>query len=321
MTPTSKSLRNVFVVIRAASERTLPCAKHLAGTVVSGSDLVLVEESPFEEALRKMCDEAIRRGKEWTLVVDADLLVSPIRIGHFVEFARQTHESVFHVQGFILDKLSGVVRNGGPRLYRTRTLSEARSHVPADGESHRPESVDMIEGMHRLGYRSVVAPLVLATHDFDQYYRDIFRKTYAHSIKHPTWIAEVVPFWREEGKLDADFRIALHGMWHGLNSGMRLQTDIRTLPSDIEEILQKEGLREKDELDADAVSADDVEHALANSAAVIEWEQRVAEKQTTSWQRFERKYREMGGLRFAPWAVGWGLQQLGLGIKRIASRR
>jgi hypothetical protein len=269
----------------------------------------------------KICDEAIRAGKEWTLVVDADLLVSPIRIRRFVELARQTHDSVFQVQGFILDKVSGIVRNGGPRLYRTSTLSEARAHVPADGESHRPESVDLIEGMQRLGYRSVVAPLVLATHDFEQYYRDIYRKTYAHSIKHPAWIAEVVPFWREEGKRDPDFRIALRGMWHGLNSDMRLQTDIRTLPSDIEEVLQEQGLTEKDCLDADAISADDIEHTLANHAAVIEWEQRVAEQKTTSWQRFERKYREMGGLRFAPWALGWGLERVGLGIKRIASKR
>jgi hypothetical protein len=321
MASKDEKLSGVFIVIRAASERTVRCAKKIAATMVSETDLAIVEESPFEEALRRMCDEGIRAGREWTLVVDADLFVSPIRIKRFVEFARRSHESVFQVQGFILDKLSGIVRNGGPRLYRTSTLSEARAQVPADGESHRPESVDMIEGMQRLGYRSVVAPLVLATHDFEQYYRDIYRKSYAHSIKHPAWIAEVVPFWREAGDADADFRIALHGMWHGINSGLRLQTDIRTLPADIEEVLRKEGLREKEPLDADSISPDDVEHTLANNAAVIEWEQRAAEKPPTPWQRFESKYREIGGLRLAPWALGWGLQQVGLGIKRIASRR
>jgi len=273
---------------------------------------------PFEQALRETCAVALDQGSHWTIVVDADLLVSPKRIRRFVDFAQRAPESVFQIQGFILDKLTGTVRVGGPRLYRTRLLSEALKHIPADGDCDRPESRGLIKGMERAGYRCAVAPLIIASHDYEQYYRDIYRKCYVHSRKHMKWLGQFAAYWRDHRDQDADFRIAMHGMWHGLDSDESLRLDIRTLPTEIEDVLQQEGLKEKTALPSGAISAEDVERTLAESPAVIEWERR---RSATIWQRLGRKCDEIGWWRIAPWGVGKGLQRIGLNVEQMVTKR
>ena len=67
-------LDSVIVVIRASNERTFDLCKALC--LAQGVEsLSIVQEVPFEEALRKCYEIGIASNKKWMVTVDADVSV------------------------------------------------------------------------------------------------------------------------------------------------------------------------------------------------------------------------------------------------------
>ena len=102
------------------------------------------------------------------------------------------------------DKLSGMIRQGGVRAWRTSALPELIDKVR---DTVRPEG----DLCHRNpGWLSV--DIVTGRHDYEQFYCDLYRKGAAHRRKHSRWADTVEKVWRNNP--DRDIQAAYAG-WHG----------------------------------------------------------------------------------------------------------
>src|SRR5687767_7506139 len=94
---------------------------------------------PFSKAVEEGFTIALKRKKPWLLCIDADVLVSENGVNQLLKVAASAGESVFEVQGLVLDKFFKIYRPAGNHLYRTRYVERARQLIPIEGSSLRPE--------------------------------------------------------------------------------------------------------------------------------------------------------------------------------------
>jgi len=176
-------LNDIHLVIRTTGERTASVAKKLA--IVSGlveNEVTVVNEIFFEVALRACYEEAIRVGRKWIMTLDADVLLTDTAVRRLLGLAEQMPSHFFQIEGKVFDKITGIYRQAGHRIYRTELLPLALEHIPAAGAQIRPE-LHTITQMVELGYPSRVVPSLVGVHDFEQYYADLYRKSLVHACK------------------------------------------------------------------------------------------------------------------------------------------
>ena len=170
---------DITVVVRHTNERTLEYCYELLKLQVCSSNLFCINETPFSKAVKKTFEIGIDSDKEWTLAIDADILISDQCLNKIVSEAENLEDYFFEIQGRILDKLYGVPRSGGPHLYRTKFLKQAIKFIPKEGTSLRPES-DTYESMSQLGYHYYFGKDIYGLHDYEQYYKDLYIKGFIH---------------------------------------------------------------------------------------------------------------------------------------------
>ncbi len=255
--------------------------------------------------------------EEWLLVCDGDLLIDKQAISKFISETLRRADTVHHAQGFILDRLYGSVRKGGPRLYRCSEMPTLKKSIPPAGTSPRPESA-MIRAHPSNNDGSIQLPYVVALHDFEQFYKDIYRKAFAHGQKHAEWAGTCLPMWKEMFLVDCDFRIAARGFCDGVQSSSRLETDIRKQAVDIEALLSEMTTDEKTPLPADALDSSWVTRVMNDSEVVRDW-YRLRNAPSLTWhQRTLQRWRQLGTLRSLVWACGSALIRTGHKAHRLA---
>ena len=102
------------VVVRSSGERTTDSCRNICGNLPGVADCRMVTEAPFEKALRKSFVEALDIGADWTLMIDADVLLKPACIRMMSAATSQAGENCFQLQWKVLDKLFDLPRNGRP---------------------------------------------------------------------------------------------------------------------------------------------------------------------------------------------------------------
>ncbi len=215
---------HVTVVIRGVGERTEQACYTLLSHQIRQKNIHLIRETPFSSALRKSYEIGIASRRKWTLVVDADILACDDIINKLYERGESQPKSVFCVQSSMLDKFFGGVRVGGMKLYRTARLKDALTLIPQ--VNIRPEAT-VIKTMHKTGHYVDITDIVCGLHDFEQSYADIFRKGFAHGIKHASLTKRIMPFWRRQEVEDKDFAVLLAGYTVGSahKSSLKLSKD------------------------------------------------------------------------------------------------
>ena len=116
---------SILTVIRSLGERTTNLCLQLAASQVPEENIVVINEAPFSQAVRKTFECGIERGMPWTLALDADILLNYNSFDFLVRTAEEEDKNIFEVQGCILDKLFVSPRTGGPHLFRTMYLEKA----------------------------------------------------------------------------------------------------------------------------------------------------------------------------------------------------
>lgn len=217
---------NIIVVIRATGERTKEVCRQLVLNELSENNVFVIECIPFEEALRESYRIGINSDKEWMITIDADVLPRRGFINHIKALTENVPDKLFTFKALIFDKLFLTHRMAGFRVYRNRYLETAYELIPENGTVIRPESYT-IRKMEQRGYKTKVFDYVVGLHDYEQYYRDIYRKAYFHATKHPEYIADSVALWKEKSGKDPDYLIALKGALDGLLSEDKAKPDIR----------------------------------------------------------------------------------------------
>lgn len=236
---------STIVVIRSADERTHDVCRELVLKQVSASCLSIVQECPFEAALRKCYKIGIDSDAKWMVTVDADVLLMENSIEFLVQAAEQMPANYFQLEGRIFDKITGLYRQAGHRIYRTEYLREALKLIPQDGNQIRPEYYTL-QHMGQIGYPSRRVAGVVGLHDFEQYYSDLYRKSFVHAIKHKWLVSSLIERCTSHLHQDADFLVILKGMWDGLTTDDTVSIDKNKFLDSSRNVLVNLGLTEKE---------------------------------------------------------------------------
>lgn len=255
-----KELKDITVIIRSVNERTEQlCKKLLVDQGVLEENLHLIREVPFSAAMRKSFQIGIENKKRWTLCVDADVLSRSGAVQKLVEHAETKKENICEVQGYMLDKFFGGIRRGGFHLYRTSLLPKVIECIPKEGVDIRPESRTLKE-MAKRGYPRAVVPYIVGIHDDEQYNYDIYRKAFVQAVKHLNKADLLVSHWKENADKDPDFKVALVAFSDSIRNTEPVFID--TEQNLYKEKFKRAGFNEKEELNIDTVSLQDIEEKI-----------------------------------------------------------
>jgi hypothetical protein len=309
------------VIIRSVGERTEQlCRELILAQGVSAENVVIVHEAPFSAAMRKSFETGLQRGLPWTFCVDADLLLRPGAVETMLRLAEAQPENICEIQGYILDKFYGGPRQGGVHLYRTALLPLVLTNIPAEGVNVRPE-FHTLEAMKAQGYPYASVQYVVGLHDFEQYYRDIFRKCLVHAHKHQDLTDLFLSYWREQARTDKDFAVALKGYAAGVEyyGGVLIDTQ-----QDIyQESFGRLGITEKQNA-PDGYTLSDIEDIIAHWSEPQVYQRKFptkmglinpAQLRPPMRHRFMSRLSELG-IKIVPYSLGWLLTTLG---KKILS--
>jgi hypothetical protein len=270
---------DITVILRSAGERTKHLCYQLLREQVPPENIVVVDERPFTQALRRSFELGAELGRPWTLCVDADTLLRRTSIGSLLKWGRVAGSTVFQVQSNLFDKLFGFPRKAGVRLYRTSLLPKALGCIPGQDASPRPETF-VRDQMSLMGFPSQYHKATVGVHDFEQFFRDIYRKGFVHAHKHAKRAAYFQRLWEHLAVKDPDYHVALWGLHDGqLSRGIPL-LDVRHYPRNLSELLSMRGWEEKKELDSSLFAGGDIDKLIVEYG-----ELRISSNRTTNKQR------------------------------------
>lgn len=216
----------ITAVIRSIGERTAELCEALLAPQIPGGTIHVVRVSPFTEALKRTYEIALAEGRTWTLVLDADVIIRPGAVQGLLAYARSAEDTVFEVEGKVLDKFLDSPRKAGNHLYRTALLQKALEYVTESVDSIRPESY-VKTMMTRAGYDCRELEDIVGLHDFEQSYRDIYRKCFVQARKHTARVQALHPLWEDLAGVDADYAVALQAFSDGIGYGGAVGIDGR----------------------------------------------------------------------------------------------
>jgi hypothetical protein len=257
-------IENCTVVIRSVGERTEKMCYRLLEGIFPSEQVKVISDTPFAATLRKSLQYGIAQNRQWTLCIDADVLVEQKALRALFERSCTFDDAYFEFHGFIADKFFEDIRPAGNHLYRTKHLQQAIDMIPDEGISLRPETY-MLKAMERRGIKHKYFPdLTVGLHDFEQYHRDIFNKGFLHAHKHIRHLSKLLPRWKELAKTDTDFKVLLWGVGSGIANEGEGYADKSKTPFHLFESYSKE-LPEKGILEEKMVTPNDIIKTINSS--------------------------------------------------------
>lgn len=231
------------IIIRCCGERTESRCIELAK---KQGDVYIVKASPFGETLRQSYKLALTFEQEWTPMIDADVLLRPGTIEQGIKYLQSCRDNVFCLDGKTKDKIFMRRRRAGIHIYRTSMISYAKKYI--NDKKLKPETHVRRE-MEKMGYVTVTGKTVFGFHDYEQYYRDLWRKAVAQSQKLAGLIRRsgIVKKWATLSLSDPDFLVVFTAHLHGIKNHKKILIDSR-IDYGSAEGLKKLGLEEKGEL-------------------------------------------------------------------------
>jgi len=265
--------QNITAIIRSVGERTENLCYELARKQIDEENIHIIRETPFSEAVRKTFEVGIRENRKWTLVLDADVLVRAGVVEDLVGYAENMEDNVFEIEGKIIDKFlfSLNPREGGIHFYRTTYMTEALQYIPKPQDAIRPEFL-VKNAMQAQGRPWRVIDLVVGVHDFEQFYRDIYRKCFIQAKKHFVYVEKMLPQWVELSENDPDFQVAVAGFKAGAEYDKAVSIDKNSaFMIAFDKTINNLGLAEKDRLDSADFFDEANRHKYRDIFAVIDW--------------------------------------------------
>lgn len=244
---TNKQVTTVAVVIRGSHERTEDLCLHLAQQQVPEAYISVIHERPFSQALRRSFEIGLEFGLDWTLCLDADILLQANSLCSLVKLVENHPDTILGGHGRVYDKFFGKRRYAGLHLYRTSLLTQAIKLIPEANISLRPETF-MKDAMVAKGHAWIQFKEVIAIHDFEQYYRDIYRKMIVRANKAPEQIDHLMGRALVNSPADPDFLVCLWGLRIGLGLAEPILLDAKQWDADFDTLLCAHGIEEKQPL-------------------------------------------------------------------------
>ena len=309
--------QKIIVVIRSAGERTVEACKASVLKQVRKECLYVVQECPFEAALQKTYEIGLESNADWLMTLDADVFLREDAVSKLLLEAEKLPAHYFHIEGLVHDKLTGMYRKAGHRLYRTKYLQTARQLIPRDGSEIRPEYA-ILQRMETKGFPSLEINAVFGIHDYEQFLRDIYRKAFVHAHKHPNWLPQLFTRFKHLANKQDDFRIALRGLYDGLLSFDEVKIDTRDFVGAADNALEELGLQEKEPMSIEEYDSRWVEEILAETGELPCSQD--SNSLNAKLVRLKSRYDRLGTLRIVPYFFGAMLCDVGATIKRLVEK-
>lgn len=315
-------LDNATVIIRTAGERTQDLCYALATQQVPEDQVFRVQLAPMTVATRRAFEIGIEQNRTWTILIDGDLLLNQGSIRNLVAGYESPPKSLFTVMGVILDKFFGGVREGGIRVFRTRYLPKAIDILSQTKGQIRPDTT-LVNLMTQRRYDQVKRlDIVTAIHDYEQFYRDIYRKAFVYARKHKKYIPYLIQMWKRLATHDFDYQVAVWGARAGLGFDQNYVIDIRTLPQEIAPLLALSGVKEKSELSDNAYTSDAIKNLIFQHQPASEYHQfEWMLHQPAPFKKLLRNMRRLQYWRLVPWLIGISMKESGSRLERWANGR
>lgn len=229
------------IVVRAAGERTEKKCIRLAK---KQGQVHVIRAVPFGEAVRQTYLFGKDLNQKWLPVVDADVQLYPGVLRRAISRLNQLPNNLFCLDGKTDDKIFLQKRRAGIHIYRVRYLKKALRFI--DNNHIKPES-RCRRAMNEIGFKTHTGKVVFGKHDYDQYYRDLWRKAVCQTRKLAGKIRKypgIKKKWREMSKSDIDFFIIYYAHFYGMKYVDKILIDCR-LDFEAEKYLKKLGIVEK----------------------------------------------------------------------------
>lgn len=240
---------DVTAVLRTVGERTTDLCRHLIEEQIPGENIFTISEVPFSRAVQRTFEIGLDNRLPWTVAIDADVLLAKDAIQTLKILAQKYGETLFKFNSKMQDKFFRPTRYGGLHLYQTRHLQQALSLFDEveyiRPETHLAEVMQARCNCQIVLYENYIAGL----HDYEQYYRDIYRKAFVFAHKHPQGtLHHFLRYWGENTKYDADYFVAFAGLSEGLAHSGEIEININKLPQQYSENRLCVGFKEKEAL-------------------------------------------------------------------------
>jgi glycosyltransferase involved in cell wall biosynthesis len=309
------------IVIRSSGERTLEVCEKLLQSQSKDFKIHIIEEQPFDAALLSCYKIGISSGADWLITVDADMLLIDGSIETLLLEAEAMPDNYFHLQGTIFDNITGTIRWAGPRIYRTTYLGKAITFLESSESRIRPE-YSTIQFMIQCGYPSRSISQTLCLHDYDQFYKDLYRKAYIHAIKHEELLIELIRRCKLLMDTNPDFRVILKGLVDGVGSTDAVSIDTRLFHKKAEVALSELNLEEKSSIHH---SVSEQAKKEFNAVRGMEYTQRYqdyisnTDKRDSLWGNLKLVLSKKGIIRGVLFLVGASMAKMGERIKSLSN--
>lgn len=195
------------IIIRSCGERTEQRCIKLAK---KHGHVHVVNAIPFGETLRQSYKLGQTFEQLWIPMVDADVLLYPGTLKTAVTMLKSMNNNIFCWDGNTNDKVMIKKRRAGIHIYRRDLLSQAMQYI--DDNKLKPESHVRREMKKNHDAVTHSEGLVFGMHDFEQYYRDLWRKSFAQSRKLAGMIRRnpaIIKRWSRLSLRDNDYKVIL----------------------------------------------------------------------------------------------------------------
>jgi hypothetical protein len=174
---------DLTVVVRAAGERTeAACVAKLRTQLGDGADLHVLHERPFSRAVTRTFEIGASSGREFTVAVDADLILLDDAVERVREICGKMAAEAFCATPLFLCKSVRGFAFRGLHCYRSALLPEALSLTGELADDLRPES-RYYWAMRDRGYTREAYAKALGLHEYEQSYRHIYLKAMLRARK------------------------------------------------------------------------------------------------------------------------------------------
>jgi hypothetical protein len=295
--------------------------KELLQQQVSEDQIFEVQEVPLTMALKACYEVGIKDDREYLLILDGDVLPVRAMLDKMLKIFSELDERVFGLQCNVLDKMTQTYRPAGVHMHRTSMLKKAMELIPENLNTVRPESIT-IDNMEQAGYPTLFIDDALALHDFEQYYRDLFRKGFFMAHKFSQLMPYFKKLWTKMSKTDLDFTVLLEGLKRGEAYDGLVVSNVEDFKKfGVAAILSENGIEEKTAINGSKIDFEYVHQVCDEFSIPPEfWNFKLfsdAEVKEVSYKRRLNQLRgNLGLVKLTPWILGNFMEKVGKGIKK-----
>jgi hypothetical protein len=198
----------IEIIIRACGERTeLKCR----GLAKQQGNIHVVSVRPFGQSIRETFRIGSGLSTKWVCVVDADTLLHAGVLQKAIEEldnAEKEGQNIFCLDGNTIDKILMMPRRAGIHIYNRDLMGKAllQDWINDIDNQIKPETFCRNK-MAELGHRTYLSSMIFGTHDYEQYYRDLWRKAVCQTRKLKNMIRNKPDKWRQLSATDNDYKV------------------------------------------------------------------------------------------------------------------